>query len=140
MKNPHQLFLAAFIISLLLHLLIVLSVYFPDGIITLVFSVGMFFSWLIISRVFRELVDQNPEFNLLQFFRAFPPIFKYVLSFYAFYALINFTLTFSVETGTGWVEFNLSPDKLRGISGFWPFFYLFAFSVLKQKTNNGTLK
>lgn len=135
MKNTHLFFLVIFVLSLTLHLLIALSLYYPDNSISFGLSAGMFPAWLFVSKSLRELSAQNPDFNPLHFFRTFPPFLKYSLMFFAFYALINFALIFSVDTGNGWLQLNPGHERLRGISGFWPLFYVLAYAVLKQKNN-----
>jgi hypothetical protein len=135
-KNTHPtIFLVAFLTSFVIHLLIVLSVYYPDTTISIVLSAGMFFSWLFVSTTLKDFSGENKDFDFKSFLKRLPPSLKNLLIFFALYAFINFVITLSFDSGSGWVDFDLGHGKLRGISGFWLFFYLLAFSVayLKNK-------
>jgi len=129
MKSIETIFSIAFIISLSLHLLIVLSIYYPGMIVTILLTAGMFFSWLFVSNTLKDLSSENKDFHFLELFQKLSPILKYTLIFFALYAFINFVITLSFDSSAGWVDFELGHEKLRGISGFWMFFYLLAFSV-----------
>lgn len=135
MKRTQSVFLAAFSLSLIIHLLIVLAIYYPGNIITIMFSGGMFFSWLYVSNTFKDLSSENNEIQFSFLFQKLPSVLKYVLIFFALYAFINFVITLSFDSGAGWVDFKLGHDKLKGISGFWMFFYFLAYSTayLKNK-------
>ncbi len=138
MKNTQSLFLIAFLVSFVLHLLIVMSIYHPGSIFTLTVTSGMFISWFYVSATLKDLNDEKKDFNTLHFFQSFSIISKYFLVFLTIYALINFALTFSSDPGNGWVDFNLGHDELRGISGFWLLFYFLAYTTntLKIKLAN----
>ena len=135
MKSIPTVFFTAYILSLIIHLLIVLSVYYPDTIVSILLTAGMFFSWLYVSNTLKDLFSEDKNFHFLQVFQKLPATLKYALIFFAFYAFINFIITLSFDSGSGWVDFKLGHDKLRGISGFWLFFYLLAFATayLKNK-------
>ncbi len=136
MKSIPTVFFSVFILSLILHLFIVLSIYYPGNMITILLTAGMFFSWLYISSTIKDFSSEDNEFSFLQFFQKLPSVLKYTLMFFTLYAFINFVITLSFDSGTGWVDFELGHDKLRGISGFWLFFYLLAFGVAHLKTNS----
>ena len=139
-KKAKTFFLIAFLASLVLHILIVLSIYYPGTMLTLILSAGMFFSWLYVSNTLKDLSGEDKDFHILQFFQKLPPALRYLLIFFALYAFINFVITLSFDSDIGWVDFELGHDKLRGISGFWLFFYLLAFATAYLKNRFGKME
>ena len=132
------LFAFALTISLILHIIITLSVYYPGNFITMPLTAGMIFSWLYTSSIIKDSSSSHKNFSFKIILSKIYPVFKYILLFLGLYAVINFVNTFSPQTGKNWVDFELDYNKLRGISGFWLFFYtlgLYA-SILKVKFFN----
>lgn len=117
-------FAAAFFIGLTLHLLIVLMIYYPGNFISMPLTGGMFLAWLFTSSTIKNLHGaEPPKMSLKDIVQKLPRILRYTLLFFSFYAAINFIITLSVNASQGWVDLDLSHDKLRGISGFWMLFY-----------------
>ncbi|KAA3610218.1 MAG: hypothetical protein D8M58_06685 [Calditrichaeota bacterium] len=137
MKSIQPVFLISFIISLVLHVLILFTIYFPSTIVTIILTVGMFASWLYVSNTFKDLSGENKDFHIMQYLQKLTPTFKFSLLFFALYAFLNFAYTLSFDSNAGWVDFDLGYDKLRGISGFWMFLYFLAFNMayLQGKKN-----
>ena len=126
-KDP-LLFLIAFCVALILHLLIVLMIYHPGTMISMPVTAGMIFSWLYTSRVIKDL-NHEKKVTWQNIKIVLPFWLKYALYFFIIYAFINFVIALSLESGHGWVELQLDHDKLRGISGFWVLFYATGFSA-----------
>lgn len=116
------LFVFAFIVSLILHILITLSIFYPGNFITMPLTAGMIFSWLYSSSIIRDISSSHKEFSFKIILSKIYPVLKYILIFLALYAIINFVNTFSPQSGESWVDFDLNYSKLRGISGFWLLF------------------
>ena len=137
MNKIHPTFVFSFfiIISLVLHLLIVLRIYYPGNMISMPLTGGMLLAWLFASRAVKDMLDSHKSLNLKSLLADLPSWWRYLLLFFTSYGIINFISTLSPESGNGWVDLNLGHDKLRGISGFWVLFYALGFSAayLKEK-------
>ncbi|MCB0284156.1 MAG: hypothetical protein H6627_12780 [Calditrichae bacterium] len=133
MKNKLRIdliFIAGFCLSLFLHLLIVTMTFHPGNVLSMPFTAGMLIAWLYASRTIKDIYndsENNLSFKSILF--KLPQTQRYILLFLTFYAIINFITTLSAESGNGWVDLNLSHDKLRGISGFWILFYAIGYAA-----------
>lgn len=133
MKNKLRIdliFFTAFCLSLLLHLLIVTMTFYPGNVLSMPVTAGMLISWLYASRTIKDIYnDGKSSLPFKSILLKLPQTLRYILLFLTFYALINFITTLSADTGGGWVDLNLSHDKLRGISGFWILFYAMGYAA-----------
>ena len=127
MNKEILLFTLALIVSLILHILIVFSVYYPGNFISMPLTAGMIFSWLYTSSTIKDLNTSQKDFSFKIFLANIHPVLRYFLLFLALYALVNFINTFSAQQGSSWVDFDLGHNKLKGISGFWILFYMVGF-------------
>ena len=124
MNKEIFLFIFVFIVSLILHILIVFSIYSPGNFISMPLTAGMIFSWLYTSATIKDLNASQKDFSFKIFLAKIHPTLKYFIIFLALYTLVNFVNTFSAQQGNSWVDFDLGHNKLRGISGFWVLFYM----------------
>lgn len=129
------LFAFAAFVSLILHILIIFSVYFPANFISMPLTGGMIFSWLYSSSIIKDISLSRKDFNFKFILTSIHPFLKYILAFLVVYTFVNFINTFSVHSGESWVDFDLDYNRLRGISGFWLLFYIVGLlsSYLKVK-------
>lgn len=118
-----MLFAFAVLISLIFHILIIFSIYYPGNYLSLPLTAGMIFSWLYTSAAIKDIGAAQKEFSFNFFLSKLHPLHSYGLIFLLLYALFNFVKTFTTDNGTGWVDFDPGYHKLRGISGFWLLFY-----------------
>jgi len=112
-----------------LHLLIAFNIYLPGTVLTMLLTVGMFGAWMMASRRIGACIKAAPEEgNPLRFcLEQLPPVFRYGLAFLMLYMLINFYMSLPwPDGGSGLFDFRITPLKLRGLSGFWMFFYSLA--------------
>ena len=124
MSKEFLVFAIAVSVSLVLHLLIVFSIYHPGNALSMPLTAGMVFSWLYTSSTIKDLYYNQKEFEFKTFLNAIPFLLKYLLLFLAIYSVINFANSFSSQYDDSWIDFDLDYQKLRGISAFWIFFYM----------------
>ena len=133
-------------ISLIVHLLAVFNIYIVSNIVVLILTAGIIFVWLQSSKYLKLMHEQNETSNPWKMaFDICPAWLKYSIYFLIIYALFNFARTMSFIGGEGYINTNISSDKLRGISGFWLAFYAFGVSIayavfVKEKMTNGSEK
>ncbi len=118
-----------FLISVGLHLGVAFSFYYPGSLVVGPLTAGMFLAWLFSSRLIAAIIRATPDdaspFAYLG--SLIDPLYKYPLIFILLYALSNFFMSLSpAPAGSGLFDLNITPQKLRGLSGFWIFFYALA--------------
>jgi len=89
----------------------------------------MIFSWLYTSATIKDISASQAEFSFSVLMAKLHPLHRYFLVFLLLYAVFNFVKTFTTDNGTDWVDFDPGYNKLRGISGFWLFFYTLGLSA-----------
>jgi len=129
MNKEILLFTFALIVSLILHILITFSIYYPGNFITMPITAGMVFSWLYTSSTIKHIGSSHKEFSFKIILSKIHPVLKYTLMFLIIYVILNFVKTFTPQSGDSWVDFNLDYNKLRGVSGFWLLFYMVGLSA-----------
>lgn len=87
-------------------------------------TAGMIFSWLFASSIIKDIKSADSDITFKDIFNKIPFGLKVMVVTSMTYAIINFILNLSVNESDGWLEFNLSPQKMAGVTGFWIFFYI----------------
>lgn len=124
--------LLLFLISVVLHVLIVMQYTRPGLPLVLILTAGMILAWLYASRMIRLLGESYPERNPWQVaVKMCPPWLKYLTGFLFLYALSNFVIMVDPEPADGYFSTSLPYGKLRGLSGFWIAFYGLSYAVLR---------
>ena len=117
---------AGLLLSITVHLAAVLHLYFVPNSVIILFSLGMLFVWLQAGTQIKIFREEDERINPWRAAWSFcSPWLKYLFYFSAVYALVNFAAALEPAQQAGYIDLNVSQAKLRGISGFWPVFYLF---------------
>lgn len=136
MKKEVYIFSAVTLISLIFHLLCVLKIFYPDSFFTLPLTAGMVFSWLFSSSVIKDKKTANENLSYRELFGKIPFILRTFTLISMGYGIINFFTHMSVREEEGWVDFDLSHEKLSGLSGFWIAFYMIGLCAAWLKNIN----
>lgn len=120
--------LSGFVLSLLVHALTLSGIYYVSGVTIGALTVGMLAIWLLSSKMVRQLSDQDKH-PWKTVFASVPDWLRYLFFFIVVYALINALLSIQTNTGIGYFESQVSPQKIRLISGFWMIIYMLGFMV-----------
>ncbi len=128
-RRPGLLFGLLLLVSLGLHLGVAFRLCFPGPFLVFPLTAGLFFAWLYSSRIISDTIRRAPENESpFAFLASFIPAgLKYPLIFLLLYALSNFFMSLApASSGGGLFDLTIDPHKLRGLSGFWMFFYALA--------------
>lgn len=120
--------LSGFIISLLVHILTLTRVYFVSNITIGALTVGMLAVWLLAGKLVKES-DGTQENPWKDVFFTTPRRLRYFFYFILVYTLLNTLIGLKLESAPGYFDTEVSPDKIRLISGFWLLFYNLGFLV-----------
>lgn len=125
--SPRQLIIISAIgfgISLVVHLLAVFDLYLVPNTVIMVLTAGILIVWLQSSKNLKAMHKSHPDQHPWKtVFNLCPEWAKYLLYFFIIYAIINFALTMSFGRSDSYANFDISQNKLRGLSGFWLAFY-----------------
>ena len=127
-KQLASLSLSGLVLSLLVHLLTLIQLYFVSGITIGALTIGMLAAWLLSSRTVRQLSEKEAHpWKIV--FSSIPDWLRYLFFFMVIYALLNTLLSIETDPGSGYFDSQVSPSKIRLISGFWMLIYLIGFMV-----------
>ena len=127
-KQLASLSLSGLVLSLLVHLLTVTGIYYVSGITVGALTIGMLAAWLLSSRMVRQLSEKEDHpWKIV--FSSIPEWLRYLFFFMVIYALINILFSIETDTGNGYFDSQVSPLKIRLLSGFWMLIYLIGFLV-----------
>jgi hypothetical protein len=109
------------IASLAVHLLIFKGVSNLPGFIDISLTVGMVVAWLLTSKFLKELQRAQPDVHPVRLITANAPMsLSFLTGFFMLYAIINMGMM---------IRTNWQGSNIRGVSGFWLFFYALAVMV-----------
>ncbi len=133
-----------FVLSLIIHLIAIFNLYEVPNIIIIILTAGVLLVWLQSSKNLKILhkayPDQHPWKTV---FTICPNWIKYILYFFIIYAILNFSLKMSFDNGDEYLNFDVSQNKLSGLSGFWLAFYMLGLifgCALQIHLNNTAIK
>ncbi len=107
--------------SLSVHLLIFKGVNGIPGFVDMSLTAGMVVVWLLTSKFLKELHRAQPDEHPVQLVTQNAPLALLVLTgFFMLYAVINMGMM---------IRTNWQGSNIRGVSGFWLFFYSLAIVV-----------
>ena len=127
-KQLASLSLSGLVLSLLVHLLTVTGIYYVSGITVGALTIGMLAAWLLSSRMVRQLSEKD-DHPWKTVFASIPEWLRYLFFFMVIYALINTLFSIETDPGNGYFDSQVSPLKIRLLSGFWMLIYLIGFLV-----------
>ena len=141
--SPKQLIILSaigLVFSILIYLLAAFNLYLVSNTVIMIFTAGILLVWLQSSKNLKVLhkafPDQHPWKKVIS---LCPEWAKYFLYFVFIYAILNFALMMNFGSGEDYMNFNVSQQKLIGISGFWIAFYTLGIVlgyVLKMHLSN----
>lgn len=122
--------LAGFVLSLAIHLLTVTQVYLVPNFIIFVLTAGILMVWLSSSRLLKNMQSDHDMINAWKWvFSSAAAWLKYLTVFFIAYAVVNFAMSVSTQPAGGYIDLDVSQQKLRGLSGFWLAFYALGFLI-----------
>lgn len=116
-KSKYVLVISAILLaaSMTVHALIFKGVTNMPSFVDLGLTVGMVLAWLFTSKLLKILNQTEPDLHPVKTITQNTPAWLvFITAFFLFYAVINMGMMIR----TGW-----KGSELRGISGFWLFFY-----------------
>jgi hypothetical protein len=109
------------LVSLSVHLLIFKGVNDIPGFVDMSLTAGMVIAWLLTSKFLKELHRAQPDEHPVRLVTQNAPLALLVLTgFFMLYAVINMGMM---------IRTNWQGSNIRGVSGFWLFFYALAIVV-----------
>ena len=114
-----------FVLSLIIHLITIFNLYQVPNAVIIILTTGILLVWLQSSKnlkiIHKAYPDQHPWKTV---FTLCSNWIKYIFYFFIIYAILNFSLKMSFGNGDEYLNFDVSQNKLSGLSGFWMAFYL----------------
>ena len=132
-----------FVLSFIIHLSAILNLYQVSNTVIMILTAGILIVWLQSSKNLKAMHKSHPDQHPWKtVFNLCPEWAKYLLYFFIIYAIINFALTMSFGRSDSYVNFDISQNKLRGLSGFWLAFYslgmIFGYALNIHLKNSNT--
>lgn len=145
--SPIQLIILSimgFVLSLIIHLSAILNIYQVPNTIIMILTAGILLVWLQSSKNLKILHKAYPNQHPWKtVFNICPAWAKYLLYFFIIYGVLNFARIMNFDNGDAYLNFDVSQNKLSGLSGFWLAFYMLGLIfgyALQIHSNNTTIK
>ena len=107
--------------SLTVHILIFKGEYTVSGFVDIVLTTDMVVAWLMTSKFIKELNRAQPDVHPIRLMtQNVPAVVTFLTAFFMLYAVINMGMM---------IRTNWQGTNIRGVSGFWLFFYMLTVMV-----------